>query len=598
MGLPYIRTVVLLVVVVGGVVGGTAVTSFGSSTEPLTADSADVQKPAASDVALEIQATLNNTGQTNLTRSVTLILDSESSSASTTVERTVTVPADGTQTITFAVGPDVLTPERYTYKLVVDDEAGPIASGTVTFDEPAFAVTDHRTEPVLHGETATVEVDVHNNGDFRGMQTVRLLLDRNHDGTFDDNETVATKAPLVQSEGNRSLTLAVETAELEPGIYVYRIDGTENTTRGTLTVEQPATFRLSGTTMSTNLTRGDRFNATVTVVNDGDVAGAERVQLTGPTSEMEWNRSVMLYGGESTTLEFSAETANLTRGNYSLELTMANDSRNETLRIRESYLEVADVSGPESVELDEELRFTASVRNTGDAVANQTVVHRIDLDGDDEPETLVGNQSVRLAPGEETTVEFVIPAENSQFDDDDLLGTHIYGVYSEDTNATGVVVVEEVEVETSSSTWSSSGSSTSTSDDSEQVSRDVISQEKYGLYYDEVSGETRSQIDELYQRQPFADGLVVTEVLTREEIARQVYGLDVERNDAFDFTAIDIELQQEIESMFDAQFESETGDRIESWDELAQEQFGTDYASLNETQQQTVQELYQEQFDS
>jgi len=348
--------------------------------------------------------------------------------------------------------------------------------------------------------------------------------------------------------------------------------------------------------MSTNLTRGERFNATVTLVNDGDVAGTETVHLTGPTSEMEWNQTVMLYSGESTTLEFTAETANLTRGNYSLTLTMANASRNETLRIRESHLIVADVSGPESVEIDEEIHFTARLQNTGDAVANQTVEHRIDLDGDDEPETLVGNQSVRLAPGNGTTVEFTIPAENrSQFDDEELLGTHIYGVYSEDTNATGVVVIEE---ETSPSTWSSSSDSTSTSDSSEQVSKDVISQEKYGLYYDEVSGETQTQIDEIYQRQPFADGLVVTEVLTREEIARQVYGLDVKRNDAFEFTSIDIELQQEIEATFDAQFESETGDRIESWDELAQEQYGSNYDSLNETQKQTIRERYQEQFDS
>jgi len=595
MALSYTQAVVLLVVV-SGVVAGTAVTSFGATSEPLTADSTEVQKPDASDVAFQIQATLNNTGQTNLTKSVTLVMDGETSSAFTADKQTVTVPADGTNTITLAVQPGVLTSEQYSYRLVVDNETAPLASGNVTFDQPTFAVTDHRTEPVVQGETATVEVDVHNNGDFRGMQTVRLLLDRNHDGTFDTDETVATKAPLIRSEGNASLTLTVETSELKPGTYAYRIEGTESTTDGTLTVEQPATFRLSGTTMSTNLTRGERFNATVTLVNDGDVAGTETVHLTGPTSEMEWNQTVMLYSGESRTLEFTAETANLTRGNYSLALTMANASRNETLRIRESHLKVADVSGPESVELDEEIHFTARLQNTGDAVANQTVEHRIDLDGDDEPETLVGNQSVRLAPGNGTTVEFTIPAENrSQFDDEELLGTHIYGVYSEDTNATGVVVIEE---ETSPSTWSSSSDSTSTSDSSEQVSKDVISQEKYGLYYDEVSGETQTQIDEIYQRQPFADGLVVTEVLTREEIARQVYGLDVKRNDAFEFTSIDIELQQEIEATFDAQFESETGDRIESWDELAQEQYGSNYDSLNETQKQTIRERYQEQFDS
>jgi hypothetical protein len=592
MGVPYTQTVVLLIVVVGGVVGGAAVSGFGTASEPLTADSTDVHKPEASDVAFELRATLNNTGQTNVTKSVTLVMDGESSTAFTADERTVTVPADGTTTVTLAAQPDALTSERYSYRLVLDNGSAPLARGNVTFDQPTFAVVDHRTEPVVHGETATVTVDLHNTGDFRGMQTVRLLLDEDYDGTY-ANDTVATKAPVVQADGTASLTFTVDTSELEPGTYAYRLEGTENATEGTLTVKQPATFRLDETTMSTNLTRGDRFTGAVTVVNDGDVRGTETVQLTGPTSEMEWTKTVWLRGGQSTTIEFSAETANLTRGNYSLALTIANDSRTETLRIRESHLDVGDLSGPESVTIDEELRFTASVRNTGDAGANQTVEHRIDLDGDDQPETLVGNQSVELAPGEATTVEFTIPAENrSQFDDDDLLGTHIYGVYSADSNETGVVVVEE---ETSSSTWSSS--STSTSDGSEQVSRDVISQEKYGLYYDEVSAETQTQLDELYQRQPFADGLVVTEVLTREEIARQVYGLDVKRNDNFNFTAIDIELQQEIEATFDAQFESETGDRIESWDELAQEQFGTDYESLNATQQQTVRELYQEQFD-
>jgi len=178
----------------------------------LTADSTEVQKPDASDVAFQIQATLNNTGQTNLTKSVTLVMDGETSSAFTADKQTVTVPADGTNTITLAVQPGVLTSEQYSYRLVVDNETAPLASGNVTFDQPTFAVTDHRTEPVVQGETATVEVDVHNNGDFRGMQTVRLLLDRNHDGTFDTDETVATKAPLIRSEGNASLTLTVETS--------------------------------------------------------------------------------------------------------------------------------------------------------------------------------------------------------------------------------------------------------------------------------------------------------------------------------------------------------------------------------------------------
>ena len=144
----------------------------------------------------------------------------------------------------------------------------------------------------------------------------------------------------------------------------------------------------------------------------------------------------------------------------------------------------------------------------------------------------------------------------------------------------------------------SSSSSGSSNDEPETVSKDVITQEKYGLDYDEVSGETRSQVDEIHERQPFADGLVITEVLTREEIARQEFGLDVKRNDAFEFTSIDVETQQEIEAAFDDQFESDDGDRIESWDELARAEFGSEYEALNGTQQETIREQYQAQFDS
>ncbi|TKX52151.1 hypothetical protein EXE44_19130, partial [Halorubrum sp. SS7] len=83
-----------------------------------------------------------------------------------------------------------------------------------------------------------------------------------------------------------------------------------------------------------------------------------------------------------------------------------------------------------------------------------------------------------------TTVEFVIPADSDRFTDDDLLGTHVFGVYTGDTNATSVVVVRDYYSGGGGGSASSSSSSSS-NDETETVSKDVITQEKYGLDYDE-----------------------------------------------------------------------------------------------------------------
>ncbi|MUW14922.1 hypothetical protein GJ633_09780 [Halorubrum sp. CBA1125] len=590
MDVSWIHTAVLLMVVVGGVAGASSIAELGSSGESMTAEGTEAVKSNASDVAFEVRTTLNNTDAASVTRTVELVVEDEEGSSFTVDERTVTLSAGETRSLTLSAPTDAVTAGRYSYTL--GDDTGPLATGTVSLDRPAFLVSDARAEPVVRGETGTVAVTVHNRGDFRGMRDVDLLLDRNHDGTYDADETVATRAPLLWAGSDTSATFPVGTDGLEPGTYTYRVEAAESAQEGTLVVKRPATVRIEGATMTADVVRGDRFNGSVTLTNAGDVRGSETVRLDGPTEAFDWTRSVTLAGNGTTTLGFAAGTDTLARGNYSIALSTSNDSTSETLRVRESRFVVDELRGPGSADVDDDIRFTATVWNAGDAAANRTVEHRIDLDGDDDPETVVENRSVDLAPGERTTVAFAIAADDRErFDDRDLLGTHVYGVYSGDTNETGVVVVRGYYG------GSSSSESSSSNGEPDPVSRDVISQEKYGRYYAELSGETQEQVTELHRRQPFADGLVVTEVLTREEIARQEFGLDVERNDAFEFTSIEVETQQEIEATFDAQFESDDGDRIDSWDELARERFGSDYEELDDDRQETIEKTYQDQFD-
>ena len=112
-----------------------------------------------------------------------------------------------------------------------------------------------------------------------------------------------------------------------------------------------------------------------------------------------------------------------------------------------------------------------------------------------------------------------------------------------------------------------------------------------------MSSETKRQVEEIHERQPFADGLAAAEVRTREEIARQEYGADVKAGEKFNFTGLDIETQQNVEGDFDAQFQTDSGDRIESWDELASDTYGTSYENLTASRQANIRTTYQEQFE-
>ncbi|AUV81394.1 hypothetical protein C2R22_06760 [Salinigranum rubrum] len=75
--------------------------------------------------------------------------------------------------------------------------------------------------------------------------------------------------------------------------------------------------------------------------------------------------------------------------------------------------------------------------------------------------------------------------------------------------------------------------------------RDDIAQAKYGLNATELSTETAGQVEELYDRQPFA-GLRPDAVRTREELSRAAYGVD--------YAVLSRDSRLTIERRYDAQF--------------------------------------------
>lgn len=433
-----------------------------------------------------------------------------------------------------------------------------------------------------------IEAAVENPHDTAVEEVIAVRVDVDGDGTF---ELTAGKQSLSVSAGETvTVTFPITTSRLDPGTYEYVVemaDGTVEFATGAFTLQAPS-VHLSSVNASTNVTQGTPVPVSIGVTNVGDLPANRTVTLDGPSGTD--SRTVEIAAGQTETLNFTVGTASLSRGNYTYTVSTDTSEERFEVRVRSPRFEVSDLSGTETYTAGEELAFSAQLRNTGDARGVQQVELRIDVDDDDTPESVGFAEEVRLAPGEGTTVTFTIDRDQwyDAAPETSRIGSHIIGIYTNDTNVTGVFAVKQT----------SSDESEDTADDSQDLaSRDEISQEKYGTYYSALSHETEVQVDELYTRQPFANGLVITEVLTREEIAREEFGHDVEPGEPFTFTDLDIQIQQEVEAMFDAQFTSEQGDRIESWDELAQQQYGHPYDQLTAEQKEAIREAYLEQFD-
>jgi len=551
------------------------------------------------DEAAMVNVTLANSGGAAASLSPALRVDSDGDGTfDATLDRASSrIPAGDSRTISFAVSGTDLAPGRHQVAVVHGDAT--LEVGELEVLAPPrleFATVDAATTAV-QGEPAPVSATVENIGELYGSGPVELSVATSANESLD----LGLRDRIVSLEAGQSHVVSrdVPTGDLAPGTYTYTLETPDATSTGTLTVLQPATIRITDLDGPGNVTRGEAYNVSVTVTNAGDVRGAGNVTLDLP-GDRTVRQSLTLEAGANRTLRFTGDTGALDRGTYDLAAHGPDNGTGAAVRVREPAFAVADLRGNETLLLGDRLVFAANVTNTGDATGNATVEFRLDVDGDDVPDAHGITREVRLAPGNATVVRFDVPYDEDPDPLDQVedlpTGTYIYGIYADGDNETGVFDVRQAAV-----SWDrvvgGSGDGGSDEEGPGPSTQDEIAQAKYGLYYDQLSGETQGQVQELYVRQPFAGGLGITDVLTREEIARQKYGLDVDVGDRFDFTAIDVETQQAIEADFDAQFTTESGDRIESWDELARIHYDAGFESLNESRQTRVKELYRDQFE-
>lgn len=540
-----------------------------------------------------VPTTLSNEGGFDGTRPVSLHVDRNHDGRFSDAERVMrtnlSIPANATRAFELESPTAGLDPGTYQFQVTTSESA---REGVLRILRPAtFRVRTLSGETVaVRGDPVRLSLTVENVGDVAGSQNVTVGVDEDGDGLVNDSEVLAERQVTIGQGGNATLQVELRTAGLVPGNYTL-VASTESGERtSTLSVLRPATFVVSNVTAADTVRRGEDLRVSATITNVGAVPGNRTIGLDVLNTSANTSRTLSLGPGDRAVVTLTVPTAPLSRGANVAALTTGDSAAEVTFNVTDGLFEIDRLSGRTTLRFGDDVSFSARVINTGPVRDTQTVELRIDLDGDDEPEPYNVSARVSLGPGEETTVTLGLETPGSELSrtNDSLLGSHIVGVFSEDSNATSVFSVKPRQ---------SSSGSTSSSGAADTASLDEISQSKYGVSFEQLSGETQRQVRELHERQPFADDLVVTEVLTREEIARERYGVDVEPNEPFNFTALDVELQQRIEAEFDEQFESDTGDRIESWDELALSRYGTTYENLSAAEQETIREAYWEQFE-
>ena len=63
-------------------------------------------------------------------------------------------------------------------------------------------------------------------------------------------------------------------------------------------------------------------------------------------------------------------------------------------------------------------------------------------------------------------------------------------------------------------------------DPSKEYTADMISQAKYGYDFEDLSDETRCEVVDLFNNQPFADGLMPEDVMTKDELSQDMFDRD------------------------------------------------------------------------
>jgi hypothetical protein len=459
------------------------------------------------------------------------------------VVATVTVSADAAGTTDVGLGVDGLaTSAGDSYD--VTDASGASLTAEPKPDPAEFRISGLQApQNVTAGEPFNVSVSVTNDGDLAATQTVRYELDRDGNGTLDDG-TAATREVTLAGHDRETVTFTgINATDLAGGPHLHAAFTETDFVTGTLRVEAVAA--------------STEAPETVVRLLPSDAAADGSVDPDGTVD-----------AGEYTTYDVVVDNASGGVG--------AQDVRVDVEDPTHATIRSVDVSGVSS-----DATTDVALIDDGHA-ANVTAVL---MDTDDDGRVTIATLRVRgHALG---TTDFTLRV--------DALGTENGTAYNV-TATTGASLTVESSYSRGSSSSGDSGSSDSSDgsgDDADEptgnasVTRDEITRAKYGVDFADLGSETAGEVQAIYNRQPFADGVDPAEIDTRNEISEAEYG------ESFD--DLDREAVVEVQNAYDAQFGALPTDPAYSLDDIGQAKYGADFADLNAEQTGEALAIYNRQ---
>ncbi len=295
-------------------------------------------------------------------------------------------------------------------------------------EEPGeFTISDVEPGNTSINENATIAVSatVENTGDTPTTQVVSIALGENEERStlqLGPGETETIALPEIPAD------------QFDLGTTTYDIatEDDEHTGELDITSDRPPVFEVSDLTpQNVSIEAGHREDVSAEITNTGGATATQTVELRFG-NESHTNETLELEPEESETYTvFNVPFATHEPGEQEYGVYTANDSETVMIDVPEpASFELSDFEpGDITLERNESLATGATLENTGNLTDSRTVELTVGTE-------TVGNETVELGPGEQTSVEFV------DIELDIGVGTESYELSTGDAVETGTLTVE------------------------------------------------------------------------------------------------------------------------------------------------------------
>ena len=216
----------------------------------------------------------------------------------------------------------------------VDNPGSEVVGQVIDPEEAYFALSDLEPEDatVDQGDLIDVSATVTNDGGQEDTQ--EIVLD------IDGDEVDSQEVTLDEGESETVEFTDVDTADLD-GTYTHTVSSDDESVSGTLTVDvdEPAEFTVSGLDPADAEFDEDdgaleSLTVSATIENVGDLEGTQTITLDIDGDDVA-SEELTLAGGDSATVELTADASGLAPGTYTHTVSSEDDSASGSLTIAE-----------------------------------------------------------------------------------------------------------------------------------------------------------------------------------------------------------------------------------------------------------------------